>query len=112
VPRVLRCTGLSYFGRAEGRAIGHSRVTRSRRLAAPTLPERQPCCRSPFGERVFAAALLTASHAIASPSGVVISGFQVRGPAGGNDEYVEIRNTSGGDVSISGWKLEGLQEQR
>ena len=45
--------------------------------------------------------------ALASPSGVVISGFQTRGPAGGNDEYVEIRNTSAANVDISGWKLQG-----
>jgi predicted extracellular nuclease len=45
--------------------------------------------------------------AFASPSGVVISGFQVRGPAGGNDEYIELRNTSAGNVDISGWKLQG-----
>jgi predicted extracellular nuclease len=38
---------------------------------------------------------------------MVISGFQVRGPAGGNDEYVELRNTSSGNVDISGWKLQG-----
>lgn len=55
----------------------------------------------------IAAALLTVTPAIASPNGVVISGFQVRGSAGGNDEYVEIRNTSGATVSISGWKLQG-----
>ena len=28
-------------------------------------------------------------------------------PAGGNDEYVELRNTSTGSVDISGWKLQG-----
>jgi len=48
-----------------------------------------------------------AAPAFASPSGVVISGFQVRGPAGGNDEYIELRNTSAGAVDISGWKLQG-----
>jgi predicted extracellular nuclease len=52
-------------------------------------------------------ALGSCSIALASPSGVVISGFQVRGPAGGNDEYVEIRNTSAGNADISGWKLQG-----
>src|SRR4029077_16302877 len=50
---------------------------------------------------------IAALPALASPSGVVISGFQVRGPAGGNDEYIELRNTSGGNVDISGWKLQG-----
>ena len=54
-----------------------------------------------------AAALLLAPSAFASPSGVVISGFQVRGPAGGNDEYIEIRNTGAGNVDISGWRLQG-----
>ena len=48
-----------------------------------------------------------ATSAHASPNGVVISGFQVRGPAGGNDEYVEIRNTSAINADISGWKLQG-----
>jgi hypothetical protein len=43
----------------------------------------------------------------ASPSGVVITGFQVRGPAGGNDEYVEIRNLGASNVNISGWRLQG-----
>jgi predicted extracellular nuclease len=50
---------------------------------------------------------ICAASAAASPSGIVISGFQVRGPAGGNDEYVEIRNTSTSTVSIAGWKLQG-----
>jgi predicted extracellular nuclease len=45
--------------------------------------------------------------ALASPSGVVISGFQVRGPTGGNDEYIELRNTSSVRLDISGWKLQG-----
>jgi hypothetical protein len=40
----------------------------------------------------LAAVALAALPAFASPRGVVISGFQVRGPQGGNDEYVEIRN--------------------
>jgi len=43
----------------------------------------------------------------ASPSGVEITGFQVRGPAGGNDEYVEIRNLGASNVDISGWQLQG-----
>jgi predicted extracellular nuclease len=50
---------------------------------------------------------IAAFPALASPSGVVISSFQVRGPAGGNDEYIELRNTSGGNVDISAWKLQG-----
>ncbi len=55
-------------------------------------------------------ALLCASSALpafASPSGVVISAFQVRGTAGASDEFVELRNTGATPVSISGWKLQG-----
>ena len=48
-----------------------------------------------------------ATPVLASPNGVVISGFQTRGPNGASDEYVEIHNTSGGAVNISGWKLQG-----
>jgi predicted extracellular nuclease len=57
----------------------------------------------------LAPCLLFALPALASPSGVVISGFQVRGPNGGNDEYVELRNTATASVDISGWKLQGCQ---
>src|SRR3954471_12492363 len=45
--------------------------------------------------------------ASASTSGIVISEFRFRGPAGGNDEYVELTNTSASAVDISGWKLQG-----
>ena len=41
------------------------------------------------------------------PGDVVISEFRTRGPAGGNDEFVELRNRSGGPVEISGWRLQG-----
>jgi predicted extracellular nuclease len=53
------------------------------------------------------ASLLFSLAAAASPSGVVISGFQLRGSAGGNDEYIELRNTSTVNVDISGWKVQG-----
>src|SRR5262249_33980400 len=43
----------------------------------------------------------------ASPGGVVISGFEARGPAGGNDEYVELQNVGASSINISGWKLQG-----
>ena len=56
---------------------------------------------------IVCAIVCAPAAALASPSGVVISGFQVRGPLGGNDEYVEIRNTSANPVDISGWKLQG-----
>ena len=45
--------------------------------------------------------------ATASPNGVVVSEFRFRGPAGGNDEFVELLNTSGVDVDISGYKFIG-----
>jgi predicted extracellular nuclease len=47
------------------------------------------------------------ASALASTSGVVISEFRFRGPAGGNDEYVELMNASTNPVDISGWKLQG-----
>ena len=54
-----------------------------------------------------AACFLCPSQSFASPSGVVISGFQTRGPAGGNDEYIELRNTGASNVDISGWLVQG-----
>ena len=47
------------------------------------------------------------ASALASPNGVVISELRTRGPAGGNDEFVELFNTSTNDVEISGYKLQG-----
>ena len=65
-------------------------------------------------QRALTAGLLAAvifltvvGTALASPSGVVISEFRFRGPTGGNDEFVELFNTSGVPVSIAGWKLQG-----
>jgi predicted extracellular nuclease len=55
----------------------------------------------------FGAALVAVPAAAASPNGVVISELQVRGPAGGNDEFVELLNTSAVPVEISGWRLQG-----
>ena len=51
--------------------------------------------------------LIGASAAQASPSGVVVSEFRTRGPAGGSDEFIELRNTSSAPVSIAGWRLQG-----
>ena len=53
-----------------------------------------------------AVACAWATSAFASASGVVVSEFRFRGPAGGNDEFVELLNTSSRSVDISGWKLE------
>ena len=38
---------------------------------------------------------------------VVISEFRVRGPLGGNDEFVELYNVSTAPVNIGGWKIRG-----
>ena len=38
---------------------------------------------------------------------VVISEFRVRGPNGGNDEFVELYNLSSSPVAIGGWKIVG-----
>lgn len=48
-----------------------------------------------------------ASPSLGSTNGVVISEFRFRGPAGGNDEFVELFNTSAVTVDVSGWKLQG-----
>ena len=42
-----------------------------------------------------------------STAGVVISEFRTRGPAGGNDEFVELFNASAAAVDISGWRIWG-----
>src|SRR4051812_21158827 len=54
---------------------------------------------------VVAFFLLPAVAAQAAP--VVISEFRTRGPAGGNDEFVEIRNSTAAPVEISGYGLLG-----
>ncbi len=41
------------------------------------------------------------------PTQVVIAEARTRGPGGASDEFVEVVNTSGGDVDVSGWALEG-----
>jgi hypothetical protein len=38
---------------------------------------------------------------------VVISEFRVRGPSGGNDEFIELHNLSTSAVAIGGWKIKG-----
>lgn len=40
-------------------------------------------------------------------AGVVISEFRVQGPSGGNDEFVEIYNSTAAAVDITGWKMKG-----
>ena len=42
-----------------------------------------------------------------SGTSVVINEFRVRGPNGGNDEFIELFNPTSGSVDISGWKVRG-----
>src|SRR4051812_50203013 len=51
--------------------------------------------------------LAGAAPALTSSNGVVISEFRFRGPAGGNDEFVELMNTSSGPVAIGGLEVQG-----
>ncbi len=37
---------------------------------------------------------------------VVVNEFRTRGPAGANDEFVEIRNDAGAAISIGGWRID------
>lgn len=52
---------------------------------------------------------LAAQPAQAAPDGtqVVISELRFRGPTGGNDEFVELRNPTSEAIDISGWRLQG-----
>ena len=59
-----------------------------------------------LGLVLLLATLAGAAPAVASTNGVVISEFQFRG-VDGNDEFVELLNTSTGSVSIAGWRLQG-----
>ncbi|MGH8568317.1 MAG: lamin tail domain-containing protein [Gammaproteobacteria bacterium] len=51
--------------------------------------------------------LLATSMGAAAPNGIVISQFVTRGPTGGNDEFVELYNTSSSAVDIGGWQMQG-----
>ena len=41
------------------------------------------------------------------PPPIVISEFRTRGPAGANDEFVELYNNSDSPIDLSGWKIRG-----
>src|SRR5918994_6255752 len=57
---------------------------------------------------LVAGALLTLpSAAPAASTTIVISELRTRGPAGGNDEFVELRNISSASVPVDGWALQG-----
>jgi len=42
-----------------------------------------------------------------SGTSVVINEFRVRGPNGGNDEFIELFNPTAAPMDISGWKIRG-----
>jgi predicted extracellular nuclease len=55
---------------------------------------------------MIAAALLAPSAQAASTT-VVIAQVSFRGPSGGNDEYIQIKNISGAPQDIGGWQIWG-----
>src|SRR5829696_5161778 len=63
----------------------------------------------PLLAAVLAAVALVAlpAAAPAASTTIVISELRTRGPAGGNDEFVELRNISDASVPVGGWALQG-----
>ncbi len=58
------------------------------------------------GALVYAAGFaLSAAPVGASPNGVLISQFRFRGPQGGNDEFIQVKNTSATPVDLSGYQV-------
>lgn len=53
------------------------------------------------------ASFTMAGAASAVSTTIVISEFRVRGPNGGNDEFVELFNLSAGPIAIGGMKIRG-----
>ena len=65
-----------------------------------------------FGCAVAAVLLFNAAYAVYQPAQaqsttIVISEFRTRGPAGANDEFVELTNISAAAVDISGYTMRG-----
>jgi uncharacterized protein len=63
--------------------------------------------RSLLASALVAGTLLVPVSAAGADTSLVISEFRTRGPSGGNDEFVEIRNKSAAPVPIGGFKLQG-----
>jgi uncharacterized protein len=64
--------------------------------------------------RRLLAAVLAAAASLALPAAapaasttIVISELRTHGPAGGNDEFVELRNISSAPIDVGGWQLQG-----
>jgi endonuclease G len=60
-----------------------------------------------FAVLAFIIFLSFSSRVQAVSTNVVISEFRVRGPNGGNDEFIELYNLSGAPVAIGGWNVRG-----
>jgi uncharacterized protein len=63
--------------------------------------------RSLIASALVAGTLLVPVSAAAASTDIVISEFRVRGPNGGNDEFIELRNTASTPVNISDWLVRG-----
>ena len=50
---------------------------------------------------LFACTLLLCASAVAQPAPLIISEFRLFGPAGSNDEFIELYNNSGADLLVS-----------
>lgn len=70
-------------------------------MVGNSLPKRHSLSLGIFAALNF----LPLAHAVSSD--IVISEFRTRGPAGGNDEFVELYNLSASPVNIGGWKING-----
>ena len=53
------------------------------------------------------AALASAVPAAARSTTIVVSEYRTRGPNGGNDEFIELRNRSAAPVDIGGYRVNG-----
>src|SRR5207247_6362034 len=84
----------------QGILRGEIRMTRRRTLRARSL--------ALVSLAVLAGlALVVGPAAQAVSRTVVVDEFRVRGPNGGNDEFVELYNVSATPVAIGGWKVKG-----
>src|SRR5512132_2805917 len=78
-------------------------------MTLPAMPASVRRARLPITLLLLAGVLhgLSAPPARAVSATVVISEFRVRGPNGGNDEFIELYNLSAAAVDIGGWKVNG-----
>ncbi|MEK6281204.1 MAG: DNA/RNA non-specific endonuclease [Acidobacteriota bacterium] len=60
-----------------------------------------------FGVSLFFQQMYFPRRVQAISATVVISEFRVRGPSGGNDEFIELYNLTNNPINIGGWKING-----